>query len=274
MDSLLKALGFMTVLPVGNRARDVKLDDVPAMLSAFPVVGLVTGVAGGASAAAVFWLLRAPLAQISHVAAVPAAVAAVAATAFITGGLHLDGLADTFDGLFAHGVKDRRLAVMKDSATGAFGVTALVFTVGAKCSLVWFLLRNGGYALAVPEWREAIFVLAAAGALARWMMLVAAAVGPYARPGEATGRWFVDSCDGRQVALGGVFALAMLATVLYGNAISALWVVPMGALLLALGIGWGMLCRRQVGGQTGDTLGAAVELGEVVALFVIVATIF
>jgi len=273
MDSLLKALGFMTVLPVGERARDVKLEDVPDMLWFFPVVGVVTGVAGALSAEAASWFLGVRAATAENVAAAPAALAAVASMAIITGGLHLDGLADTFDGLLAYGDARRRLAIMKDSSTGAFGAAALIFAIGAKCSLVWYLLSNGGY-VGIPDWWETFSVLVAAGASARWMMLVAAAVGPYARKRKGLGRWFIDSCDGRQVAAGGVFALAMLATVLYGNAFSMLWAVPIGALLFAFGFGWGMLCRRRIGGQTGDTLGAAVELGEIIALFVIVATIF
>ena len=272
MGALLKALGFMTVLPVGEKGREVTIEDVPEMLALFPAAGLVTGLAGTAAA----WLVTVFLGGLDKglAASVPAAVFAVGAMAAMTGGLHLDGLADSFDGLFAPGDHKRRLAVMKDSSIGAFGVSALVLVLAAKWSLVWYILvpwgpwRTGG-----PPWDFTAAALITSAVLGRWMMLVAAAVGPYARPGGGTGRWFVECCDGKQVITGGVLGLILLVMMLWPTYLSVLWAAPMGAVLFAWAVGWGMLCRRRVGGQTGDTLGAAVEIGEVISLFVIVVVV-
>ena len=111
------ALSFLTILPLGGQTPEGRLGRVW-----FPVVGALLGLAAGA----VFWSLERVL------GAPVAAVGAVAALAVLTGGLHLDGLADAADGLLGGSSPERRLEIMRDSRVGVFGAVALVLLLLAE----------------------------------------------------------------------------------------------------------------------------------------------
>jgi len=141
------ALGFLTILPTPSFAAAT----LGRSLAYFPLVGALLG-----ALVAAFDLVAA--------AVLPRAVASVldiAAFAVLSGGLHLDGLADTADGLFAPGDRAARLAVMRDSRAGAFAAAAV--------TLVLLLETVALSAIAVPL---RSFALVAAGALSRWAMAI------------------------------------------------------------------------------------------------------
>src|SRR5690606_38917534 len=117
---LALALSFLTRLPLARIAGDEV--DVGRAVAVFPPVG----VALGTIVAGVAWLLA------DRLPASVLAVLLVALIAALTGGLHLDGLADTFDALGASGDAERRLAVLRDSRIGAHGASALLLLVLAK----------------------------------------------------------------------------------------------------------------------------------------------
>jgi adenosylcobinamide-GDP ribazoletransferase len=217
------AVAFLTVVPIRAAAPGPR--GIGGAAAWFPLVGAAVGaLAGGVRAAAD------PL-----LGATPATLLALVALVGATGALHQDGLADTADGLGVRGDRERRLAAMRDSAVGAFGVLALIG---------WTLLMLA--ALAPLPVHRALAALIAAAALARWAALLHAAATPPARP-EGLGATFQPgrtALAAAALACGPLPGLAALAAALAATALSVL------------------TARRALGGRTGDTLGATVALAE------------
>jgi adenosylcobinamide-GDP ribazoletransferase len=244
------AVAFLTILPV--RMRSI---DLGAAAAWFPAVGALIGaLAGGVRAGAD------PL----FGPTVATALAMVALVA-VTGALHQDGLADTADGLGVRGDRERRLAVMRDSATGAFGVLALIG---------WALLMLA--ALAPLSQVEALAALIAVGALSRWAALVHAAATPPARPdglgagfrvgagalGFASATALVVAAGAAALGAGSAGGGSGFADALgSADALAAAAVALAAALAVALLSAWA--ARRAIGGRTGDTIGATVAVAEV-----------
>ena len=228
------ALGFLTV--VGGPAPPD--DRAPAW---FGVVGAVVGLAVGAS----WWVageLWPPLL---------AAVIAVGVDAALTGFLHLDGLADSADGLLPPVDRARRLAIMAAPDVGAFGVAALVVVLVARVAALAALSPD--VALVAGLW-----------AVSRSGMALTMALVPYARVGG-----LADGFSGRSATPAAVTALAALAVV-----VAALggWAGPATALGTVAGFAAVVaLAARKVGGYTGDVLGAAGVVAETVGLIVAAA---
>jgi adenosylcobinamide-GDP ribazoletransferase len=207
------------------------------MLSWFPLVGaLIGGAVGGV------WLggsqVFSPL---------PAAALTVAADLALTGMLHVDGLADTADGLLAHLSRERRLAVMAEPAIGAYGVVAVATVV---------LVRFAALVAAPPS----VPLIAGLWCASRTVMAVTVRTMRYAQPagGLAStmlgGSWWLVAVYGLAAAL----ALGALGAGVRG-------VVAVAVCLAAAG-GVVLVGRRRLGGFTGDVLGAAGLLGETAGL--------
>ena len=237
---LALAVGFLTIVPVRTRAPGAR--GLGRAAAWFPLVGAGVGaLAGGVRA-------------LAEPALGPLAASALAALALVlaTGALHQDGLADTADGLGARGGgPERRLAAMRDSAIGAFGVLALVF---------WGLLVVS--ALAPLGDARGFDALLAAGAASRWAALLHARGAPPARP-DGLGASFHPGA----IPLAVSTALAAAAALLACDPLPGLAALAAAA-LAALAVT--ALARRLLGGRTGDTLGATVALAEVAALLTLV----
>lgn len=230
------ALGFLTRLPVLR----VDLDEATAGRAVlyFPLVGLVLG----ALLAALGWLLAGQSTLL-------AAALVLLAWVWLTGALHLDGLADSADAwLGGHGERDRMLAIMKDPACGPGGVVAVTTVLIAKLAALDVLLG-------AQDWLAVLLtpMLARAGVVLLFLTT------PYVRPqgiGAAQAR-----------------ALPRRAAPAVVAAAAATWPVLAGGRgLVALGVAaagfWWLrraLCQR-LGGATGDTAGALVELLEAIVL--------
>lgn len=233
------ALAFLTVFPARLRAGTRPLGEAAAW---FPVVGaLVGGLAGAVRYAAE------PLFG-STVAAVLALIVLVA----ITGALHQDGLADCADGLGIRGDRQRRLAVMRDSAIGTFGALAL---------LGWALLLVA--ALAALDDAQALRALVSAAIVARWAALAHAVTTPSARP-DGLGTTFSVARGAFVVAS----VVTVVALVLIDGPLPGLATLTAAALVAASASAWS---RRTLGGRTGDTLGATVAIAEVAACLTLLA---
>jgi adenosylcobinamide-GDP ribazoletransferase len=229
-----RALAFLT--PIGGAVAPA-----PGAVTWFPVVGALIGAAVGAT-----WWASEQL----WPAAVAAAIA-VAADLALTGLLHIDGVGDSADGLLPPLDRQRRLDVMADPRTGAFGVTAIVAVL---------LLRFAAFAAMAPS------VLAVAGiwCASRTAMAVAIQAMPYVRPGGLGSAFRGGSAIG--VGMYGVVAAAVLAGVgRRGPGVAAI----VATLLGAAAVLW--LARRRIGGVTGDVLGACGVAGETVGLLVLAA---
>lgn len=248
---LFLVLAFFTRLPIGQ------IGEAPAIpgqetappppqarlaeaARAFPLAGLVVGLLGGV----IYWIavrigLSNPL----------AALLAVGATGAMTGALHEDGWADFADGLGARGDRQRKLAAMKDSHIGSFGVLALIFGTAIKIAAV--------AALKTPE--RVIPALVAAHVLSRAVLPVVMRMIPLATSqglGVTAGR---PSSAGVMSSLGLGLVLAFFAEFL-----PAAVVIFIAALVAALLVG--KIAQRQFGGYTGDVLGAAEQVAEVAVL--------
>lgn len=177
----------------------------------------------------------------------------VAALIVLTRGLHLDGLMDTCDGLFGGFTPERRLAIMRDSQVGAFGI------VGAVADL---LLRYACLVTLVGPWRVPAMI--GVTALGRWALVYATVAFPYGRP-EGLGLAFKEAARPREVVLAALFAVALGAVVWW----------PWGALALlpAWGATWlgARFILRRIPGLTGDSYGALNELVELLSLVLLVA---
>jgi adenosylcobinamide-GDP ribazoletransferase len=225
------ALAFLTVVPARTHALGPR--GLAGAAAFFPLVGAAVGaLAGGARAA--FDPLLGPT---------PATMLALAALVGITGALHQDGLADTADGLGVRGDRDRRLAAMRDSALGAYGVLALI---------AWALLMLA--ALQPLPVDRALAALIAAATLARWAALLHAAAAPPARA-EGLGAQFHPG----RAALAAATLTALAATGLAAGPLPGLAALAAALAAAALSI---LTARRALGGRTGDTLGATVALAE------------
>jgi adenosylcobinamide-GDP ribazoletransferase len=229
------ALAFLTVWPVRFGEGEVGEADLAASRFAYPVVGGLIGLAGLALAAGLARLGAAPG---------PSAFVMVAALAVVTGGLHLDGLADTFDGLFLHGGPGRRLAVMKDPHVGSFGVVAIGLALLGKFAALG--------ALSGPARGPAVLGAAVAS---RTAVLVLAGSARYARP-EGTGRFLIDATrPGEAVGASGLILAVAAALAGWPGLVG-------GGLVVALSWGLARIATARLGGVTGDLCGAAVELAE------------
>jgi adenosylcobinamide-GDP ribazoletransferase len=236
------ALAFLTILPLGRFHLDER--EVARGAPFFPLVGALVG----AGVAFVGLLLDGVL------TAFLAAVVAVVFEAAATGGIHLDGLADTADGLGAR-TRERALAAMREGAVGAFGAAALALDL---------LLKIGAVAVLLDE-DLTVLLLAAAFAVGRAAPLVTAWSLPYARPAEGSGRILTELSPRPSLAAGlllaGALAVALagfVALALVGGAVAA-------TLLLAVAARW------RLGGVTGDVLGATIELATTGSLLAAVA---
>ena len=181
----------------------------------------------------------------------------VVALVLLTGGLHLDGLMDTCDGLFGGRTRERRLEILRDSRVGSFGVLGGVSILLLKFAL--FASIGGPHLLSL-----AFFVMLPCS---RWAMVLALRVFPAARP-DGLGATFRQTVTLPRLILAA--ATALLLALLVGHWIGILaWCAATCTALLI-----GTWATRQIGGLTGDIYGAIAECSEVVVLLVLVGMHF
>lgn len=238
------ALVLLTRLPLPRLPEPVFRRQAQAAW-AFPVAGLVVG----GIACMVGWL-----AMVFHLFPLVAATLLVATLIMMTGAMHEDGLADTFDGLWGGFTPERRLEIMKDSQTGTYGVLALVISQLARVLAVAAILASGS-----------IWTILAACACSRALMPVLMASLPNARKSGLSHSVGTPSTISVSMSLG----LAVLIAVFLcgGMAITAIFSAALVAAILAL------IARKKIGGQTGDILGASQQLAEIAFLLAISARI-
>jgi adenosylcobinamide-GDP ribazoletransferase len=240
------SLAFCTRLPLVHSAI-VEGSDIAKASWAFPIVGAGIGLLGGL----VCWI-AAKLGLHPFLSG----VLAVGTTMFATGCLHEDGLADTADGLGGGKTAEHKLDIMRDSRIGAYGAAAMTLSM---------MLRAGAIAsLAVPGLMAGALFAAHAGsraALPALMRLVprARADGLSAEAGmPPSGSVWLAGLIGVIAAIIGIgFSKAIIALILV---VAAIFVI-------------GRLCIVQIGGQTGDVLGALQQVSEILILLVAAATI-
>jgi adenosylcobinamide-GDP ribazoletransferase len=236
---LCTALAFSTRLPLGCAVR-AEGAAVARASWALPIAGAIVGGCGALVLVLAHVVLLLPL---------PAAALAVVTTMVVTGCLHEDGLADTADGFGGSPSRERKLEIMRDSRIGTYGACAVTASV---------LLRTSALAtLAAPA--VAALGLIAAHAAGRALMPVFMALMPPARRDGLAAEAGVPPATSVVVAgLLGALALALGLGPARGAVALLLLCVTFAAMA--------RLCVRQIGGHTGDVLGALEQAGEVVVL--------
>lgn len=230
---------FSTRLPLAHSSA-IAGPDVARASWALPLAGALIGLLG----AAVYWLAHA-----AGLAPPAAAALTLAATLAATGCLHEDGLADTADGFGGGATRERKLEIMRDSRIGSYGACALILSL----LLRWSALAS------LDEPAVVAGALIAAHASARATMPLLMWLVPQAR---ADGL----AADAGSPPRASVVAAGVLAVTALGLGLGHIAaVVALLSLVSAVAfMAW--LCRRQIGGQTGDVLGALEQVGEIIVL--------
>lgn len=246
-DDLVMALRFFSRLPSGNSPHE--MPDLGRIAMALPLAAAIIGIIP------VLILIGGVFAGLPPYFA---AALAVAAMVLVGGGMMEDALADAADGLFGGSSVERRLAILKDSRHGTYGVAALCLFLLLRVTALGSLAAINPVAAAVL-WLAANIAGRSAG------LWIAVALPPARTEGAAA----VAGALARSRFWIGA-ALAALLVFLLGGPSSGLLGVA-GALIAAAlaALGWTALCRRLMGGQTGDLIGAACALCEIAALTVL-----
>ncbi|MBI4285043.1 MAG: adenosylcobinamide-GDP ribazoletransferase [Chloroflexi bacterium] len=235
----LAALRFLTIIPL-PRWREASAGEVGFSLAYFPLVGVIIGFV----LAGLDWVFSLFLpTEIANVLLIISLV-------IITGALHLDGLADTCDGMAGRTIEDR-WRIMKDSHAGSFGV------VGVLSLLLLKYVSLGK----VPDfWLMPTLVLMPV--LSRWAMVYAVFAYPYARP-SGLGTAF------KAGAIWPVFVLATLTALAVALVLARLSGLVIMAGVWVITVALATYFRRRFAGLTGDTYGAINEIAEVSVLIIV-----
>ncbi|MDS1029025.1 adenosylcobinamide-GDP ribazoletransferase [Bacillota bacterium LX-D] len=236
LKSFLSGVQFLTRIPCPTFTFE-SIYFVQALLY-YPVVGLLIGAILVGEHYILSPFLTAPILS----------VILLISYVLITGGLHLDGLTDTADGIFSHRSRERVLEIMKDSRVGAHGVTAAVVTLLFKYSLYLELSTKLSYPLFLSA-----FILS------RWGMVLLIHYFPYLRA-EGLGKLYAEGNTKKQV-LGSTLLTLLFLMILN-------WKIGLILIALVCLATWvyGRLICNFLGGFTGDTYGAYAELTEVYVL--------
>ncbi|UCD07963.1 MAG: adenosylcobinamide-GDP ribazoletransferase [Dehalococcoidales bacterium] len=245
--SFLTALRFLTIFRIPG-GRTETAEDMGRSTVWFPVVGFIIG--------AILALMNWVFSLFLPTAATNALT--IVLLVIITGAMHLDGFADTCDGLAGNKPAKERWKVMHDSRTGAFGVTGLILLL-----LVKFALLNS-----IPQEfiRPVLVVMPVIG---RWTMVYALAMYPYAR-NEGLGRAFKDGVTRTRLAIATLITLGISIFLAWWAGLDYYYIVAIGI----TGMTWILIVaaseyfRRKFDGLTGDTYGAINELAEIGILLI------
>jgi adenosylcobinamide-GDP ribazoletransferase len=249
MKNFITALQFLTIVTV-NKKHEIAEGDLAKSMAHFPMVGFLIG----------FFLIQAD--KVFSLIALPHTIANLLLVAFsvlVTRALHIDGLADTLDGIMGGGSKNSRLAIMKDSRIGTAGALGIVFTLFFKYLCLNALLNH-----------DKMAALLIAPMLSRWSQTIMAFKANYGRE-EGMAKDFVGHLRAGSFCYASVIAIGFTAFVLFQEEVRTVFLICSlitGVVLLTL------LGRRylvgKLGGVTGDAIGAVNELNEVLVLLLFV----
>lgn len=236
--SFLLSLQFLTIIPV--RIKGVTDRSLARSMAYFPLVGLVLAGILIAAYRLLNFLCFPDLAS---------SVVLAVSLIFLTGGMHLDGLSDTFDALFSGKGREEMLRIMRDSHAGVMGILALISAVILKVSL---LFSVGDLSMPAALILMCVF--------SRWAMVFSILLFPYARE-EGKAKAYIRGMTP------GIFVWTTaitLASIFLAGKISGIFIFGICALAAFI---FGKLIFKKLGGITGDTLGAVCEITEIIVLF-------
>jgi len=233
-------LQFMTTIPIKTKI-DADAEDYGKGIVFAPLVGLVIGVILTLICRG-FLLIFPPFLT---------AVLIIISYIILTGGLHLDGLGDTFDGVFSNRPKEKILEIMRDSCHGTNALLAVTSIIILYIALIYSIINQGTEI-------KALLLMPVGGRIAS---LIGAGISEYARSGEGMGKPFTDYCGKREI-ISGLPLYAVISFIIAGfNGLLMIIFSSLSAFFLV------KYFERKIGGTTGDILGAVCELNQ--ALFLI-----
>ncbi|MBN2040593.1 MAG: adenosylcobinamide-GDP ribazoletransferase [Spirochaetes bacterium] len=235
----LLQLQFLTRIPVPSKIKFEERAFARGIVFA-PVIGLIIGLVMAGIYYAVFYLTSKQL---------PALILAVIFEILITGGLHLDGLADTFDAIFSNRSRERIIEIMKDSRIGTTGALALIMVIISKPGL-----------LVSFDSSSILKCLLIMPVVSRMNIVWAAGITSYAKK-DGLGLGIVKTTGMKEVIIASVIAVGVS---VYFLKFAALAVFPAAVLFVFLFVSY---VKKKIGGITGDIIGAVIELTEIVVLF-------
>jgi adenosylcobinamide-GDP ribazoletransferase len=236
MRRFLIALQFLTILPVRIKT-SIKKEDFGASLLYFPIIGFLIGL-----------LLSINAFLFSFLPGLVRGAFILIISIIITGGIHLDGFADTCDGFYGNKPKEKILEIMRDSRIGAMGVIGVVSLLLLKFSLI----------VSLPDavlWKTLIEM----AVFARWSQALACNISCYARS-EGKAEYFIGYARKKDVFIGGIFTLGLFLVLMQLKGLILFFLSMLSVLLFLHYI------RKKIGGVTGDTIGAVNEFSEAVIL--------
>ncbi len=237
MKRFLIALQFLTILPIRIR-REIKQEDFGKSLLYFPLIGMLLGL-----------LLAATASLFSFLPNLVRGAVILIASIIITGGIHLDGFADTCDGFYGRNPKEKILNIMRDSRIGVMGVIGIVCLLLFKFTLIVNIPQN-------ILWKSLIMMTV----FARWSLVLACYVSNYARK-EGKAKYFIKYVGKKEVLIGGLFTLviSLLLMKITGFILFILSIIPVFLFI--------SYAKKKIDGMTGDTIGATSEIAEAGMLF-------
>jgi len=254
----LLAFQFLTIIPV-RIPDNVSEGEIGRSSSFFPLVGAVQG---GLLAFSSFMLMKIFPPELTN-------GFLVFILAIITAGLHLDGLADTFDAIASRKDRSGKLAIMKDSAVGPFGVLSIVLVI-----LLKYISLNALYShSSLTMYYSSLFLMPV---LSRWVMVLAIFQTKSARQ-DGLGKIFIEHTGMKELFIATLSVLILFGfafilinkALLHSFQISAFLSVLPVLYAFSLILVW--FSGRNFGGMTGDTFGAAAEMSELLFLLTVIA---
>jgi len=240
---LFFAFGFLTVIPGPGKLK-INDEDTGKSTIFFPIVGLFIGF--------LIWLIT----FFSFLSHFTLSVLVVVSLLFFTRGLHADGLIDTFDGfLSGKKEKDEIFKIMRDSRLGALGFLLAFSVYSLKIAFIYELIslnknQMNTFLISMP-------------ALSRGGVAITGFIFSYARKEGGLGRSFVSSIGLKEA----IISFILMIIISYRK--FDLYSILLAPIILIFWVLWGFICKKKIDGITGDTIGAGIELSEIVYLIAV-----
>jgi adenosylcobinamide-GDP ribazoletransferase len=240
MKRFLLMLQFFTRIPI-NKELDIKENDFAKGIIFFPIVGLIIG----GFNVLVYLLFK------SFSSGILPLIMVTLANVLITGALHIDGLADTCDGIFSARKKEKMLEIMKDSRIGTNGTIAIFFDLGLRIALMSYINP-----------KQIVSVILLTSIISRMMLGVLSYISSKGKNKTGLGSLFI----------GKVILKDTIITIIVGVLLSCMFLGYGSLVIIVINFAFMYLYRNyifsKISVMTGDTLGAANELSEILILII------
>lgn len=244
MKKFLLALQFLTIIPV--KIKNIKEGDLSSSVIYFPLIGLLLG------------LLLVGINKVLLILNFDQFIAniiLVISLILLTGGIHMDGLADTADAFLSRKNKEEMLVIMRDSHIGSMGTLSLISVILLKIAF-----------LSYPGFPSKTAPLLLMCVLSRWSMVFAMFLFPYARQ-EGKAKLLINGINFKIFTLSTIIALACVFSIWKIKGVLVFIIIAAASYIA------GRFINRKIGGITGDTLGALSESNEIIVLLSIIILI-